>query len=87
MKQAFTSTLSEWKFSLVLNEESNKLHYEPGNKPGRPDFTLASFSGGVLTVDIAENGDILPITSKVSLPEGDDHNGITPFVCDREHRL
>ncbi|MDP3181173.1 MAG: hypothetical protein Q8M67_05135, partial [Bacteroidota bacterium] len=45
-------------------------HYEIGKKPNRPDTITASFSDGTLTVNITENGKILTLTSKITLPSG-----------------
>ena len=44
--------------------------YEIGEKPVRPDSIEASYSGGVLTVNITENGKTLTLTSQVILPAG-----------------
>jgi hypothetical protein len=46
-------------------------HYEIGTKPGRPDNITASYSGGILTVNVTVNGNTLTLTSAVSLPPGD----------------
>lgn len=49
-------------------------HYEIGFKAPPPDTIMASFvpseTGGVLTVDIVDNGDTLTLTSNITLPQG-----------------
>jgi hypothetical protein len=45
-------------------------HYEIGPKPDRPDDITASYSGGILTVNVTVNGNTLTLTSPVSLPPG-----------------
>jgi hypothetical protein len=52
-------------------------HYEIGKKPDRPDTITASYSGGILTVNVTENGMTLTLTSQVTLPPG---NGPFPAV-------
>lgn len=53
-------------------EIANEIeHYEIGEKPPRPDDLSASFSEGVLTVTLTENGRSLTLTAEISLPEGD----------------
>jgi len=46
-------------------------HYEIGPKPDRPEHMTASYSEGRLTVNITVNGNMLTLTSKVTLPSGD----------------
>ncbi|MBN2424494.1 MAG: T9SS type A sorting domain-containing protein [Calditrichaceae bacterium] len=46
------------------------LNYEIGPKPIRPDTITASYSGGVLTVQITVKGETLTLTSNVILPAG-----------------
>jgi hypothetical protein len=45
-------------------------NYEIGTKPGRPDTITASYSGGMLTVNVTKNGQTLKLTSQVILPAG-----------------
>ncbi len=45
-------------------------NYEIGVKPPRPDSITASYSGGVLTVQVTVNGKTLTLTSQVVLPAG-----------------
>jgi len=45
-------------------------HYEIGAKPKRPDTITATYSGGVLTVVVTENGKTLTLKSQVVLPGG-----------------
>ncbi len=45
-------------------------NYEIGPKPPRPDSITASYSGGVLTVNVTVNGKTLTLTSQVVLPAG-----------------
>lgn len=46
-------------------------HYEIGEKPVRPEDIEATYSDGVLTVTVTENGETLTLTSEIALPEGD----------------
>ncbi len=45
-------------------------YYEIGEKPPRPDSIAASYSNGVLTVNVTVNGRTLTLTSQVVLPSG-----------------
>lgn len=45
-------------------------HYEIGEKPQRPQELEASFTNGVLTVRVTENGETLTLTAPIALPEG-----------------
>ena len=45
-------------------------NYEIGPKPARPDDINASYSNGVLTVNVTANGYTLTLTSQVILPTG-----------------
>jgi (4-O-methyl)-D-glucuronate---lignin esterase len=45
-------------------------HYEVGEKPDRPANIDASYTDGVLTVAVTENGETLTLTSNVTLPDG-----------------
>lgn len=64
------SKFSEWKCRRA-EIAAEVEHYEIGEKPVRPDTLNASFSDGILTVTIVENGNTLVLTSKVTLPAGD----------------
>ena len=44
-------------------------NYEIGIKPPRPDSITASYSGGILTVNVYANGRTLTLNSAVSLPD------------------
>jgi hypothetical protein len=46
-------------------------HYEIGPKPVRPDTITATYSDGLLTVNVTVNGKTLTLTSQVTLPEGE----------------
>lgn len=45
-------------------------NYEIGVKPDRPDDISATYSGGILTVTVKENGKSLVLTSTVVMPTG-----------------
>lgn len=45
-------------------------HYEIGVKPVRPDTITATYSAGLLTVNVTENGQTITLTSNITLPEG-----------------
>jgi hypothetical protein len=45
-------------------------NYEIGTKPSRPDDITASYSNGVLTVNVTVNGHTLTLNSQVILPSG-----------------
>ncbi len=45
--------------------------YEIGPKPPRPENITATYAGGVLTVNITENGETLTLTSAILLPQGE----------------
>jgi hypothetical protein len=45
-------------------------HYEIGTKPDRPDTITASYSGDTLTVNVTVKGNMLTLTSVVTLPAG-----------------
>ena len=63
------SNFSDWRYRRA--EIGAQIHnYEIGEKPVRPDTIEASYSGGVLTVNITENGKTLTLTSQVILPAG-----------------
>lgn len=61
---------SDWQ-SRRAEIKAELEHYEIGPKPSRPDDIKASFSEGVLQVDITANGETLSLHAQVSLPEGD----------------
>ena len=46
-------------------------NYEIGVKPDRPDTITASYSKGILTVNVTKNGQTLTLTSPITLPEGE----------------
>ncbi|MCA9263865.1 MAG: hypothetical protein KDA60_08435 [Planctomycetales bacterium] len=46
-------------------------HYGIGTKPTRPEKISASYSAGVLTVNVTVNGETLQLTSRISLPQGE----------------
>jgi hypothetical protein len=61
---------SDWNYRRnEIFEEFQR--YEVGNKPTRPDTIEASYSDGVLTVHVTENGQTLTLTSPIVIPEGD----------------
>ena len=70
------SKKSDWKIrrAEIAAEIQN---YEIGTKPVRPDTISASFSDGLLSVTIIENGNKLVLTAKISKPEG---NGPFPAI-------
>ena len=45
-------------------------HYEIGVKPPRPADISATYSGGILTVTVNENGKTVTLTSNVTMPTG-----------------
>jgi len=45
-------------------------YYEIGEKPVRPEDITASYSDGILTVNVTVNGNTLTLTSEVILPSG-----------------
>lgn len=53
-------------------------HYELGKRPSRPANLTASYSDGVLTVVIKENGQTITLTSNVIIPSGG--NGPFPVI-------
>ena len=52
-------------------------NYEVGPKPNRPDTITASYSGGVLTVNVIVKGKKLTLTAAITLPSGP---GLFPAV-------
>lgn len=64
------SNFSDWKYRRAeIGAEIE--HYETGNQSMLPDTIEASYSDGLLTVHITENGNTLMLTSEVILPEGE----------------
>ncbi|HUI10111.1 MAG TPA: hypothetical protein VL221_07275, partial [Bacteroidota bacterium] len=60
---------SDWRYRRA--EIGSQIQgYEIGTKPPRPDTMTASYSGGVLTVNVTVNGRTLTLTSQVILPAG-----------------
>lgn len=45
-------------------------NYEIGTKPPRPTNITATYSGGIMTVTVVENGQTLTLTSKFTIPTG-----------------
>ena len=63
------SNYSDWRYRRSeIGAQIQK--YEIGEKPVRPDSIEASYSGGVLTVNVTVNGKTLTLTSQVILPAG-----------------
>lgn len=63
------SSIYDWMYRR--NEIGAQIqNYEIGEKPVRPDTITASYSAGVLSVNITKNGKTLVLTSQVSLPTG-----------------
>jgi hypothetical protein len=63
------SNYSDWR--IRRNEIGAMIQsFEIGLKPVRPDTIQASYSGGVLTVNVTVNGKTLKLTSQVILPSG-----------------
>jgi hypothetical protein len=60
---------SDWQYRRV-EIGAQIQNYEIGVKPVRPDTINASYSGGVLTVNVTVNGKTLALTSQVVLPTG-----------------
>ena len=67
---------SDWRYRRAEIATEIK-HYEIGEKPTRPDSITASYSGGILKVNITVNGKTLTLTSAVVFPSG---NGPFPAV-------
>jgi hypothetical protein len=63
------SNYSDWR--IRRSEIGAQIqNYEIGKKPPRPDSITASYSGGVLTVNVTVNGKTLTLASQVALPVG-----------------
>jgi hypothetical protein len=63
------SSIFDWRYRR--DEIGSEIqNYEIGEKPGRPDSITASYSGGVLKVNVTKNGHTLTLTSQVILPSG-----------------
>jgi hypothetical protein len=63
------SNFSDWEYRRA-EIGAQIQNYEIGIKPVRPDTISASYSAGVLTVNVTVNGKILTLTSQVNLPAG-----------------
>jgi hypothetical protein len=63
------SSFSDWRYRRA-EIGAQIQYYEIGEKPFRPDTIVASYSGGVLTVNVTVNGQTLTLTSQVILPAG-----------------
>ena len=63
------SSFSDWRYRRA-EIGAQIQNYEIGVKPVRPDTIVASYSGGVLTVNVAVKGKTLVLTSRVVLPAG-----------------
>jgi hypothetical protein len=63
------SNFSDWRYRRA-EIGAQIQNYEIGEKPVRPDSIQASYSGGVLTVNVTVNGKTLTLTSQVILPAG-----------------
>ncbi|MGE5860854.1 MAG: glycoside hydrolase family 10, partial [Ignavibacteria bacterium] len=57
------SNFSDWRYRRA-EIKAEIENYEIGEKPVRPDTIEASFSGGILTVIVTENGQTLTLTSQ-----------------------
>lgn len=60
---------SDWKYRRA-EIKAQIENYEIGIKPNRPDTITASYSGGVLTVNVTIKGRTLTLTSQITLPSG-----------------
>ncbi len=63
------ANFSDWRYRRA-EIGSMIQYYEIGQKPVRPDSIAASYSGGILTVNVTVNGKTLTLTSQVILPAG-----------------
>jgi hypothetical protein len=63
------SNFSDWRYRRA-EIKAEIENYEIGEKPVRPDTIQASYSSGVLTVNITVNGQTLTLTAQVTLPAG-----------------
>ena len=63
------SNFSDWRYRRA-EIGAQIQNYEIGKKPARPDTVEASYTGGVLTVNVTVNGKTLTLTSQVILPAG-----------------
>jgi hypothetical protein len=63
------SAFSDWRYRRA-EIAAQIQYYEIGEKPARPDTIAASYSGGVLTVNVTVKGKTLTLTSQVILPAG-----------------
>jgi len=65
-----STNFSDWSHRRAEIAEEFQ-NYEIGDKPDRPDTITASYSNGLLTVNVTENGQTLTLTSQITLPAGD----------------
>jgi hypothetical protein len=63
------SSIYDWRYRRT-EIGAQIQNYEIGEKPVRPDSIVASYSGGLLTVNITVNSKTLTLTSQVILPAG-----------------
>jgi hypothetical protein len=60
-------SINDWKYRRA-EIGAQIQNYEIGEKPDRPDTITASYSDGILTVNVTKNGKTLVLTSQVVLP-------------------
>jgi hypothetical protein len=63
------SNINDWRYRRV-EIKAQIENYEIGPKPDRPDTINASYSGGILTVNVTKNGQTLTLTAEITLPSG-----------------
>jgi len=63
------SNFSDWRYRRA-EIGAQIQNYEIGQKPVRQDTISASYSAGVLTVNVTVNGKTLTLTSQINLPGG-----------------
>jgi hypothetical protein len=63
------SSVNDW-LGRRAEIKSQIENYEIGPKPNRPDTITASYSGGVLTVNVIVKGKKLTLTAAITLPSG-----------------
>jgi hypothetical protein len=70
------SNLSDWEYRR--QEIGAQIqNYEIGDRPVRPGTITASYSGGVLTVNVTKNRQLFTLTAEITLPSG---NGPFPAI-------